>query len=302
MADLGRNDLVELLLDDECAHPGRTIPRFSVFLKLCLSLGVLPGLMLLTRPILFYFSSTRPAMSLFEAEEVLDEDSDSDGLPPTPKIVDVAEAEKKWLEDRKEKYGPNFKELHIDTTPPPSNLPDPLQPGNGYNYATHNFTQTLAEVTVRVGMPSGTRAKNVHVKFSRMALSVGLVGQEPVVAGDLHEEIMFGECIWDMQDAPDGGKVVELLLLKKNQMNWWDRVFEKDNPINTRNAKAQRATMAELKDNESRMTVEKMMYNQKQKEQGLPTIEEKEARESDVMKQFRAAHPEMDFSKAKYRR
>ncbi|RDB28616.1 Nuclear movement protein nudC [Hypsizygus marmoreus] len=156
----------------------------------------------------------------------------------------------------------------------------------------YTWSQELGEVDVVIPVPKGTRARDLVIVLQKKKLSVGLKGQDKILDGELCKEIKVEDSTWTVQDSQS----VLVHLEKVNKEQWWENVLTHHPKIDTRKIEPGNSKLSDL-DGETRGMVEKMMFDNQQKQMGKPTSDE--LKKMEALKKFQAAHPEMDFSKAK---
>ena len=145
---------------------------------------------------------------------------------------------------------------------------------------------------INIPLPPNTKSKMLSVDIQNTKLKVAIKGGDTLVDGTFHKRVVLDDSIWTLED----GDLV-ITLSKDNKMEWWKCVCVGDPEINTQKVQPENSKLSDL-DGETRQTVEKMMFDQRQKQMGLPSSDELQKQE--MLEKFMKAHPEMDFSKAKF--
>ncbi|KAK9324591.1 HSP20-like chaperone [Lipomyces orientalis] len=159
----------------------------------------------------------------------------------------------------------------------------------------YKWSQVLEEVTIVIAVPPGTRSRDLTVDINRTSLVVALrkAADVPFISGQLYKDIKVDDSTWTLDDQ----KEITITLAKHNKMEWWPHVVTSAPTIDVKRIQPENSKLSDL-DDETRSMVEKMMFDQQQKQLGKPTSEE--LKKQEILKKFQAQHPEMDFSQAKF--
>ncbi|OAA63891.1 HSP20-like chaperone [Cordyceps fumosorosea ARSEF 2679] len=160
----------------------------------------------------------------------------------------------------------------------------------------YKWTQTIGELDITFTVPGNMKSRDLVVDIKKLSLTAGIKGRDPIVNGDFPHAIRVDDSTWTLSTNADGTKTVEIHLDKVNKMEWWAHVVAGAPKIDVTKIQPENSKLSDL-DGQTRGMVEKMMFDQRQKEQGLPTSDEQ--KKADILKKFQEQHPEMDFSKAK---
>ncbi|CAD7931472.1 unnamed protein product [Amoebophrya sp. A25] len=168
----------------------------------------------------------------------------------------------------------------------------PAPIGNGGSTSLYSWTQTLGTADMYVPVRPGVKSKDLAVVIKQDKLKIGYKNGETILDGSLYGSVKVDDCTWLLLD----GKTIHISFEKVDQMKWWATIVKGDEEIDTKKIVPENSKLSDL-DGETRQTVEKMMYDQRQKQMGLPTSDQ--AKQHDLLEKFKQAHPEMDFSKCK---
>lgn len=171
-------------------------------------------------------------------------------------------------------------------------------PGNGRILDKYSWTQhDIKEININIPIPSNIRGKDVIFKYDSKNVCIQIKGQEPIIQGEFCNPIKPDSLLWSVEEVKNG-KAISVTFEKLDNMKWWDCLVKGETPIDTSKINPEPSKISDIEDPEMKAQIEKMMFDTRQKQMGLPTSDD--LKKNEMLSQFMKAHPEMDFSKCKF--
>ncbi|PWN32882.1 6PF2K-domain-containing protein [Meira miltonrushii] len=155
----------------------------------------------------------------------------------------------------------------------------------------YRWAQTLESVTLTMPLPDKIRARDLDVVLKRSTFKVAIKKGAILLDDELFNLIKEDDSTWSVSDG-----ILDVHLEKAQKDQWWPHVLKGAPKIDTTKIVPENSKLSDL-DAETRAMVEKMMFDNRQKQMGLPTSDQQKQQE--VLEKFKSAHPEMDFSNVK---
>jgi len=148
---------------------------------------------------------------------------------------------------------------------------------NGAACEKYKWSQTIDDVTFFIDVsPSGAqvKGKDVECNIQKKKLKIVLKTDKanPVLEGDLFGEVKHEEAVWSVED-----KRFLSITLEKWKKIWWKSALVGDPEIDTQ--KVDSTCAVDDYDESTQAAIRKVMFDQHQKRQGLPTSDELNQRE-----------------------
>ena len=162
-----------------------------------------------------------------------------------------------------------------------SNLgPSRRTPGTAAPREHYTWTQTLQDVEVRVRVPKDTPAKRIACDVTKKHLTFRIEGSEGSDAPLLDADFFGGGSPRRLL-LDRGGQVHRRVDARQEERHGVVAVrVARRSEIDTRKVQPENSQLSDL-DGDTRATVEKMMYDQRQKQMGLPTADEQQKQDRD---------------------
>lgn len=141
---------------------------------------------------------------------------------------------------------------------------------NGDSTEKYDWSQTIQEVTVQIPIPEGTTSKMMDIKIEPKKLFVKIKGQDnPILNGELAEKVKVEDSFWSIEDK----KFINITFEKAYEAIW-KTVLIGDKEIDPKTV--DNSKRIEEFDLETQGHLQKVLYEQERKKQGLPTTEEEQ--------------------------
>jgi len=117
----------------------------------------------------------------------------------------------------------------------------------------------LKDFTLSFPIDDSVKTKNIDLTYTKTDFNLRLKGKDCLVGKKWAKEIKTAELVWTIEtNQHTGDRSLNIICEKKDQMGWWESMFEGDKKINLDKINAETTQLSEL-DGETRQTVEKMM-------------------------------------------
>ena len=139
---------------------------------------------------------------------------------------------------------------------------------NGDSCEKYDWSQSINEVTLQIPIPEGTTSKQMEIVIKAKHLYVKIKGQDqPLIDGELQEKVKIDDSFWTVEDK----KYINITFEKAYEAIWKTIILgdKEIDPKTVDNSKR-----IEEFDLETQGHLQKVLYEQERKKQGLPTTDE----------------------------
>ena len=127
---------------------------------------------------------------------------------------------------------------------------------NGLELEKYKWTQNHKDITIIIPITENISRKDITIKFNHNKLYVNILGCV-IINGELFGNVITDNCTWIM----DGNELI-IELDKKKFDEWWKYAIEGEPEIDLSKIVTERGSH-EYMDQDTRMTIEKMIQEQK---------------------------------------